>query len=299
MVRRSPSMLRAAPLLLAAGAVLGSFSALPSAFLQGFSGSPTPSSQNSRALSPRGTQSSAGRPGASTSRRAFGEAAEAASAMVELFGRGMVGLGVLYTAMSMEEYVYHRYFQHLGMNKLDFSRAVRTQLNLSTYKGDGHVEHHRETLDDMTLDPRENENNNNALMLDADPLRGTAFPWVATLYMTTSTLLVAYLPLSFLGWSSAVIVGVVVAAVLLHALVWNALHPAMHGLPDVPITTGVPSAPLAGLRDSALFAHLRNYHAAHHRIEGSHGNYNVCCPMFDELVGTYVGEIPAKQPQVA
>merc|ERR1719414_1088344 len=111
---------------------------------------------------------------------------------------------------------------------------------------------------------------------DADPYRGTAFPWWATCGMT----------LSVIGSTTAV---------LLHALIWNALHPNMHGLPDVPLSHGPPSSLLLQYRDSALFQWLRTNHEGHHRIEGAQGNYNVCCPLVDVLAGTYVGTIPAAE----
>jgi len=201
------------------------------------------------------------------------------------------GLAAIYCIMSMNEYIYHRYFQHLGVNRLDSARAVRNALDLPTYKGDGHVEHHRETLDDMTLDLEHLR----APALDSDPFRGTAFPWWATGAMTLSVLVPAFPVLSLLGWSGGAIVAAVVAALLLHALVWNALHPNMHGLPDVPPTHGAPSFVLAHYRDSALFQWLRVNHEGHHRASGAHGNYNVCCPLVDQLVGTDVGEIPMRE----
>lgn len=92
------------------------------------------------------------------------------------------------------------------------------------------------------------------------------------------------------------IVTVVLAALLTHAVIWNTLHPHMHGLPDVPLSHGAPSI-LTELRDSPLFVWLRTNHEGHHRTEGAAGNYNVCCPLVDQLVGTYVGVIPAKATQ--
>jgi len=213
--------------------------------------------------------------------------ATAAALGVEL-GETVLGLVALYGIMSFNEYIYHRYFQHLGINKLDLARDVRNELNLGTYRGDGHVEHHRETLDDMTLDARPHPE------LDADPFRGTAFPWWATCVMTLSVMTPAYPILSAIGWSGPVIVGTILVVMFLHATVWNSLHPHMHGLPDVTVSHGVPSL-LTDYRDSALFSWLRKNHEGHHRAEGAHGNYNVCCPGMDQLVGTYVGEIPPQE----
>lgn len=58
----------------------------------------------------------------------------------------------------------------------------------------------------------------------------------------------------------------------------------MHGLPDVPVDVGAPSFVLKGFRDTPLFEYLRKNHEGHHRAVGSHGNYNVCCPLVDQIV---------------
>lgn len=199
----------------------------------------------------------------------------------------VLGLAALYAIMSMAEYVYHRYFQHLGLNKVGAVRTVRKTFKLSTFQGDGHVEHHRETLDDMSLDVEPGRE----VVLDIDPFRGTSFPWHGTLKMFAGVMLLAFPTLTFLGWSAQVIVPVVTVAMLFHALLWNALHPNMHGLPDVPLEVGAPSWVLKGFRDSALFNFLRENHAGHHRAVGSHGNYNVCCPLVDQIVGTNVNPL--------
>jgi len=245
------------------------------------------------ALHPRGASAAAsarplGTAAVDALAEAAGVAASAGPSGVEMTVRAVLGLAVLYCIMSTNEYIYHRYFQHLGINKLDISRSARNISSLQTYRGDGHVEHHKETADDMSL-------TFNARILDTDPFRGTAFPWWATCAMTLSVLVPAYPLLSFLGWSAPAIVAVVVAALLAHALTWNALHPHMHGLPDVPLSHGAPSMVLAGYRDSALFQYLRENHEGHHRTEGAHGNYNVCCPLADQIVGTHVGRIPAAE----
>jgi len=199
-------------------------------------------------------------------------------------GQTVAGLVALYAIMSLSEYVYHRYFQHLGLNKVGAVRAVRSLFNLATFRGDGHVEHHRETLDDMSLEIEPGRD----LILDQDPWRGTSFPWDGTLKMAAGVMLLGFPVLSFLGWSASASIPLILTAMMLHALVWNALHPNMHGLPDVPLEAGAPSWVLAGLRDSAWFKYLRSNHAGHHLATGAHGNYNVCCPGVDQLVGTNV-----------
>ncbi|CAL1169946.1 unnamed protein product [Cladocopium goreaui] len=242
-----------------------------------------------------------GRGSSATAVRAFDGAAwesSSSSSALDLpigMAETVVGLAALYAIMSMAEYVYHRYFQHLGLNKVGAVRTVRKTFKLNTFQGDGHVEHHRETLDDMTLDVEPGRE----LVLDIDPFRGAGagdqlqyqLPMAWYFEDVYWRLSVGFPYAYFPGWSAQVIVPVVVSAMLFHALLWNALHPHMHGLPDVPLEVGAPSWVLKAFRDSALFNFLRENHAGHHRAVGSHGNYNVCCPGVDQIVGTNVDPV--------
>lgn len=197
----------------------------------------------------------------------------------------------LYALMSVNEYVTHRYYQHAGFNDLWISRLV------GTIRGGGHVEHHAETLDDMTLKTDDKwRRTKPARSLDDDPYRGTAFTWQVTGLMTLQMLPTTLPVFKFLlGLSLPVTFAILLPGMLLHALVWNALHPGMHALPDVPASVGAPSGVLAGLRDTPYFRFLYKNHQGHH-IVGGRGNYNVACPGADLLFGTYV---PASiwQPQ--
>ena len=65
------------------------------------------------------------------------------------------------------------------------------------------------------------------------------------------------------------------------------LHPPMHGLPRVPVSVGAPTRPLEPLRDTAYFKYIYENHQGHH-VLGGQANYNVCCPLTDHLLGTYV-----------
>jgi hypothetical protein len=55
----------------------------------------------------------------------------------------------------------------------------------------------------------------------------------------------------------------------------------------VPSSFGAPTAPLVPLRDTAYFKYIYENHQGHH-VLGGQCNYNVCCPMTDHLLGTYV-----------
>merc|ERR1719324_1417174 len=65
------------------------------------------------------------------------------------------------------------------------------------------------------------------------------------------------------------------------------LHPPMHGLPDVSWRYGISGKPISFLRNTAYFRYIYENHQGHH-VLGGQANYNVCCPLTDHLLGTYV-----------
>lgn len=83
--------------------------------------------------------------------------------------------------------------------------------------------------------------------------------------------------------------GIISAAIGVHGLIWNALHPKMHGLDDVPLRVGLPSDTLERFYNTGYFNWIYKNHQGHH-VMGGQANYNVCCPLVDHLVGTYIPE---------
>lgn len=55
----------------------------------------------------------------------------------------------------------------------------------------------------------------------------------------------------------------------------------------MPSSFGAPTAPLVPLRDTAYFKYIYENHQGHH-VLGGQCNYNVCCPLVDHVLGTYV-----------
>ena len=77
-----------------------------------------------------------------------------------------------------------------------------------------------------------------------------------------------------------------IPAMLIHGIIWNTIHPNMHGLSDVPMNEGPPSNMLSRWRNSGYFKYIYRYHEMHHIVGGT-ANYNVCCPLTDHILGTY------------
>merc|ERR1719331_3559242 len=159
--------------------------------------------------------------------------------------------------------------------------------NFIKIKGGGHVEHHAETYDDMSLkkDPRWRQTKA-AASLDEDEFRGTAFTWPVTGLMTIQMLPTTLPVFALLGFGLLETFAVLLPGMLVHALVWNMLHPPMHGLPEVPMSVGAPSFVMKPLLHTGFFKYIFENHQGHH-VLGGQANYNVCCPLTDHLLGTY------------
>lgn len=207
--------------------------------------------------------------------------------------RAAAALPALYSLMSVNEYATHRWFQHAEFNQNALMQRVacfvlRKPIEQGhKIRGGGHVEHHAETYDDMTLKKNERWSKSPAARsLDSDAWRGTAFTWKTTGLMTIQMLFTTIPVFHLLGFSVVSTVAILLPGMLLHALIWNMLHPPMHGLPDVPLAVGAPSTWLAPFRDSSYFRYIYENHQGHH-VLGGKCNYNVCCPLTDHLLGTY------------
>jgi hypothetical protein len=193
---------------------------------------------------------------------------------------------IMYSMLSINEYITHRYYQHTDLNKMSLVK----KLNLKV-KGGGHVEHHAETYDDMSLktDARWRKSPA-AQLLDVDKFRGTAFKWdiIPVMFLQLVVTCIPVMKLT-LGFSALRTLAWIVPSLLLHTALWNALHPNMHGLPEVNSLEGPPGGLFSFLRGSKYFNFLYQNHQGHH-VVGGQGNYNVCCPGTDHLVGTYIKE---------
>jgi len=216
----------------------------------------------------------------------------------------IAAIPTLYALMSANEYATHRWYQHEEFNRDHAFQRLCQRLahwfrgrplvrpdgrnNLIKVFGGGHVEHHAETYDDMSLkkDPRWRKTKA-AASLDTDLFRGTAFTWEVTGLMTIQMLPSTLPVFALLGFSLLQTFAILLPGMLVHALVWNMLHPPMHGLPNVPLSVGAPSAPLAFLRNTGYFRAIYENHQGHH-VLGGQCNYNVCCPMMDHVLGTHV-----------
>lgn len=208
--------------------------------------------------------------------------------------RVVASIPVMYSLMSFNEYMTHRYYQHNELIKIPFvkkSKLIDGLVRKLVGGGGGHVEHHAETLDDMTLKTDERWKLTSAsIKLDADKYRGTAFTWQVTCLMFLQLLATCVPTLKLLlNFNPITSLLMIIPSLAVHSLIWNALHPAMHGLEDIELSEGPPARFFAKFRSSMFFKWLYQNHEGHH-VLGGLKNYNVCCPGFDHLLGTYVEE---------
>ena len=210
--------------------------------------------------------------------------------------RWILAAPTMYAIVSFNEYVTHRYYQHAEFNKTPWMQKLACVLTgkkeAPKCDGGGHIEHHAETLDDMSLktDPKW-LNSAPAKMLVNSKYRGTAFEYDVTGLMLLQMIPTSLPILALMGFSLPSMVALTVGATALHAFIWNSLHPAMHGMEDIPLSEGL-NFPLwlcNALRKTSYYKWLYANHTGHHVLSGR-VNYNVCCPGMDHVLGTYVPE---------
>jgi hypothetical protein len=210
--------------------------------------------------------------------------------------RWILATPAMYAVVSFNEYVTHRWYQHAEFNKTEWMKGLYCKVTgkevAPRCDGGGHIEHHAETLDDMSLktDPKWLKSEP-AKMLEKSEFRGTAFEYDVTGLMVMQMIPTSLPVLALMGFSLPSMVGIMLASTALHALVWNSLHPAMHGMEDIPLSKGLnfPLAFCTALRQTPYYDWLYKNHMGHHVMSGR-VNYNVCCPGFDHVLGTYVPE---------
>jgi len=205
---------------------------------------------------------------------------------------------ILYSSMSINEYITHRWYQHAEFNKTPWMQKTWKFLtrakDMPRIRGGGHVEHHAETYDDMTLKTDAVWKKTPASkLLDTDIYRGTAFTWPIMFLMCVQMMPITLPALAFIGFSLNQSLLCIFLSVLVHTTIWNTLHPDMHGLPIVPLNVGPPSEWFAFLRNTSYFKWIYANHEGHH-VAGGQANYNVCCPGTDHLLGTYMPPVKWK-----
>ena len=108
-----------------------------------------------------------------------------AETAVAVATRWALAVPTMYAVVSFNEYVTHRWYQHAEFNKTDWMKALWCKLTGAEVApkcdGGGHIEHHAETLDDMSLktDPKWLKSEP-AKMLVNSKYRGTAFEYDIT-----------------------------------------------------------------------------------------------------------------------
>ena len=93
--------------------------------------------------------------------------------------RYVAAFPVMYSLMSVNEYITHRYYQHTEFNRTPWMQKIASTIlgqDKCKTSGGGHVEHHAETYDDMSLrDDDRWKRSPASILLDECTYRGTAF----------------------------------------------------------------------------------------------------------------------------
>merc|ERR1712216_703955 len=116
----------------------------------------------------------------------------------------LAGVPLMYCLMSANEYVTHRYYQHNEVGKLEIYQTLRKMGKIPKLDGGGHIEHHAETYDDMSL-----KTDNPVWMASApaqrmvgNKYRGTAFTWGVTRDMCLQCVPTVFPALLLACWSA-------------------------------------------------------------------------------------------------
>ena len=165
---------------------------------------------------------------------------------------------LVYSVCSTCEWVLHKWLMH----------------NPKRHLGKFHIAHHRETKDDMTLGMVTDD----PYVMDCD-WRGTGFSWRMTLRIFPIVVTLGFFSECFLSRAATCFLTVLFAYTV---IIWNAVHPAMHGMAQPPLWYG-PSVPIAV--PHALRRFLVRYHRAHHASKGTR-NFNITLPGADWMFGT-------------
>jgi len=181
-------------------------------------------------------------------------------------GLPVLRLAILtYSLWSLVEWGYHNYAMHAKPRSL--GRRFLRHHNLL------HINHHKDTNPDMTLQED----------FDVDSVY---FHTRVTLYTPVLGCMVLSTVIALTGagipyWWTLVATS---AISLLHGAMWNTLHADSHGL-DIDFEHGPPR--LKSLPRDNAYSHwvIRN-HSLHHVMHGV-GNFNIVCPGWDHVLGTY------------
>jgi hypothetical protein len=189
----------------------------------------------------------------------------------------IASLPIMYSCMSINEYITHKYYQHEEIKKI-FK-------NLSNKRLDLHLEHHMDINNNMTLRTDDKWLKSISYKkLSVHDYRGTAFSYKSTLKMIIQMIITSYPIFYLINFTFGEFLILLIPLMIIHAILWNSMHPYMHDLDDVNWNYGFKS--LSFIRNTSYYKYIYNYHKTHHLIDGSK-NYNVCCPGADYLFGTY------------
>lgn len=170
---------------------------------------------------------------------------------------------LVYVLISFYEWFIHRHIMH---GNPEFLKKFPIFGNYLSKTAIDHVEHHKHVNIDMTLKTDEES-------------EGVYFPWSVTL-ITTIIFFINAMGLI----PNAFVVAVLVVA--LHNILWNNWHTRFHDYKkDVTLSHGLPKFSI--FPTGIIYDALWKYHTLHHAQKGDKYNFNIICPLFDHVFGTY------------
>lgn len=171
---------------------------------------------------------------------------------------------IVYIIISFYEWFIHRYIMHGDSESLKKIPLIGGYLSQTAMS---HLNHHKDVNINMTLKTSTETGN-------------VQLPWSTIFLFIVLSLIASYKLIPKYHFF-------VVQVVIFYSFLWNNWHTKFHDYKhDINITSGIPRLHnfFAG---GYIYNTLWKYHAIHHSQKGEKYNFNVFCPLFDHVFGTY------------
>jgi len=201
----------------------------------------------------------------------------------------LIFLIFLYVIFSFSEWISHYFFMHLnGIIKPIYDYFYGD-------KEAGHITHHKDVLLNQSLKDNFREEGLVFNLLEEEVLI------LIIIILIFVSLGWYFIPIFKKTFSLTFILLVTLFICYLYTWLWNSIHSSYHGRyikinqpltnnPNIiiysPIKFYIPD------KSSGSYKYLYWYHTLHHLNKGeSKGNYNIICPLFDLVFGTYKNKV--------
>lgn len=169
----------------------------------------------------------------------------------------IIGIVSIILLGSLYEYIAHRFIMH----------------NISNFVGKAHIEHHKETNDDMSLQYT------SSFLDKIDKERNLIIRYEMNIQFFIFLLVFGLLIWRFLIGTNYYVPIIVAFLITCYVgLIWNSIHPQMHGREPYNGESGFP-----GIIPRKFLGFFEKHHMKHHKSKGTK-NFNITLPLVDFFI---------------